>query len=84
MIGDLSTEDIKVEEGDLQMVVSCGVIISSQLGSLLALRENLKQVFGDSLIYYTNSSQTLYLVHWNDLNETMQNRIRGRKHVRRS
>ena len=75
----LEIENVKVEEADLRMVASCGLIIRSQLGSLLALRENLREMFEEDLIYHTNSSLPLYLVHWNDLNEESQERIKGRR-----
>jgi len=75
--GALLSQKAKLEPGDLQVMLSGGVIIRSTLGSLASLRDGLEAVCGEkNLIYYTISSDPLFVVHWNDLSEKKQDEIK--------
>jgi hypothetical protein len=67
-----------IEKGDLDVTLKAGVIVTAPMGSLLTLREKLR-VECSEVIYFTISSQPLYLVHWNDLSEKKQHEIELRK-----
>lgn len=66
-----------VKKQDLQANISGGVIIHTQFGSLIKLREGLEKLFSDSFIYFQISSEPLYLVHWNDLSENKKRKLGG-------
>lgn len=67
--------EANVRKRDLDVHLHCGLVIESRFGSLLALRENLEKL-GFKLIYCTNSSKPLYVVHFNDLSQEKQEQLR--------
>jgi len=78
--GALLSQKAKLEPGDLQVMLSGGVIIRSTFGSLVTLRDGIRAVCGEgNLIYYTISSHPLFVVHWNDLSKKKQDEINGRR-----
>ena len=68
----------KIEPEDLEVSMKGGLIIAASFGSLVALREYLKDHWGKA-IYFTVSSAPLYVVHWNDLSEKKQRELEARK-----
>ncbi len=70
----------RVEDGDLQVSLSGAFIIKNMpFGTLLALRECLRRMFGDNLLHPTFVSQNVYIVHWNDLSEEYKQRLTRKK-----
>lgn len=76
-LGALLPSTARVTKEDLQANLSAGIIIHSQFGSLIKLREALAKLFPDSFQYFTISGEPLYLVHFNDLNEQKQKKVGG-------
>lgn len=70
-------EEARVKKQDLQAKLSIGVIINSQFGSLIKVREALNKLFPDDFIYCTISGEPLYLVHYNDLSDEKKNKVGG-------
>lgn len=62
-----------LEEADLKLHVSAGYILRGPLGSMIALRNYIRALFGEGpgvgLIHYHHSGPPLFLVNWNDLTE---------------
>jgi hypothetical protein len=70
----------QVEAGDLQVALSGAFIIKNMpFGTLLALREALRKMFGENLLHPTFVSQNVYIVHWNDLSEEYKSRLTRKK-----
>jgi len=63
--------------------LSAGIIISASLGTLAHMRNHFETMFGHKCIYFTISSQPLYLVHWNDLSEEKRQQIEEKKRAKR-
>jgi len=64
-----------LKEQDLNVHMSFGFVVRSRFGSLVALRAELEKLFDTSFTYPTMSSSPLFVVHWNDLNETKKSEI---------
>lgn len=75
-VGNLTFEDVNLEERDLHMEVTGGFVIKARLGSLIALRERIKETFEKGLIFCEMSNQNLFQVHWHDLSEKKQKELR--------
>ena len=52
-----------------------GFIIHAPMGSLVALRSQLEDLFKQDLHYVTISTRFLYVVQWNDLSEEKRSRF---------
>lgn len=75
--GEIRFKQDQIEKGDLDLRLSGAFIINAQLGSLIALRSEMQKLFGRDIIFYTLSSQLLYVVSWNDLSEEKKSRMKG-------
>lgn len=69
----------RITNGDMKVHMSLGFVVRSRFGSLVALREELQQLFSESFMYPTISSSPLFVVHWNDMTEKKQLEIGNRK-----
>ena len=74
----------KIKKEDLDVFLSAGLILSASMGSLVFLRDNFEQTFGKKYIYFTISSQPLYLAHWNDLSPEKQKEIEEKRNAKRN
>lgn len=72
-------KEVRVKKQDLQTNMSIGVIVNSQFGSLIRLREALAKLFPKGFVYCTITGEPLYLVHFNDLSEEKQKKLGGWK-----
>ncbi len=70
---------VQVEDGDLDVFLSAAFIIKSPLGSLVALRTELRRLFGENKVYQTIASSPLFVVHWNDLSEKKQEELTAKR-----
>ncbi len=59
----------KLTERDLEVYLSFGFVVRASAGTLVALRDCLKDMFSGSFSAQQLSSSNLYIVHWNDLCE---------------
>lgn len=73
-------KEAQVKRQDLQAKLSIGVVINSQFGSLIQLREAISNLFTDDFVYCTISGEPLYLVHYNDLSEEKKQKVGGRRY----
>lgn len=72
-----STTPVVVKKQDLEAKLSIGIIINSQFGSLIKLRQVLAEKFPDDFVYCTISGEPLYLVHYNDLSPEKKKKVGG-------
>lgn len=71
--------EVRVKKQDLEAKLSLGIIVNSQFGSLIQLREALSKLFTEDFVYCTISGEPLYLVHYNDLSSDKQRKVGGCK-----
>lgn len=69
----------QIQRRDMDVHLSGAFVIRASFGSLVSLRAELRQLFGEGLIYPTFSSQQLYVVHWNDLSPEKQRQLNDRR-----
>lgn len=69
----------KIEPEDLMVEMSGAPVIRIAMGSLLALKAQLKELLGEHLKFFTISSTPLYVVKWHDLTPRKQDDIRGKR-----
>ena len=74
----------KIKPEDLEVYNSAGLIISASMGTLVYLRDHFEQLFGKGYIYFTISSQPLYLAHWHDLSDAKREEIEAKRRERRN
>lgn len=77
-IGDFPIKKLKdtIAKEDLDVSMKGGIVLHCGFGSLVALREFVQNTYGaTSLIYFTISSQPLYVVHYNDLSDKKKSEI---------
>jgi hypothetical protein len=64
-----------IQQGDTDVTLKLGLILIGKQGSLVVLRDaimkHLEQC-GGQLIFYSFSSQPMYVVHYNDLSPQKQ------------
>lgn len=80
---NLSYAKEDVERGDLMVELNAGIVLRSQLGSLVALRTQLRELFGDRLIWCQFSSDHIHAVKWNDLSPAKQRKMEEKRNDRR-
>ena len=71
-----------IQQGDTDVTLKMGLILIGKQGSLVVLRDAIHkhlQQCGGQLVFYTLSSQPMYVVHFNDLNLEKQATILRRK-----
>lgn len=71
-----------IQQGDTDVTLKMGLILIGKQGSLVVLRDAIQkhlQQCGGQLVFYTISSQPMYVVHFNDLNLEKQATILRRK-----
>jgi len=81
-IGEFPIKRLKdtIAKEDLDVTMKCGIVLHGGFGSLIALREFVQTTYGmESLIYFTISSQPLYIVHRNDLSEKKKEEIEQKR-----
>jgi len=71
-----------IQQGDTDVTLKMGMILVAKQGSLVVLRDAIQKHMkdcGGQLVFYTISSQPMYVVHFNDLNMEKQAAIMRRK-----
>jgi hypothetical protein len=71
-----------IQQGDTDVTLKMGLILVGKQGSLVVLRDAIAkhmEACGGQLIYYSISSQPMYVVHYNDLSPEKQASIMRRK-----
>lgn len=71
-----------IQQGDTDVTLKMGLILIGKQGSLVVLRDAIQKHLercGGQLIFYTISSQPMYVVHFNDLNPEKQATIMRHK-----
>jgi hypothetical protein len=76
----ISFDELKkrMTPGDTNVYVKAGIVVQGNMGSLIAMRDAIEKYMVDSggaLVYFTITGQPLYLVHYNDLNESKQKNL---------
>jgi len=64
-----------IQQGDTDVTLKMGLILIGKQGSLVVLRDAIQKHMeqcGGQLIFYTISSQPMYVVHYNDLSPQKQ------------
>ena len=67
-----------IQQGDTDVTLKMGLILIGKQGSLVVLRDAIRKHMDDcggQLIYYSISSQPMYVVHFNDLSPQKQQTI---------
>jgi hypothetical protein len=81
-IGEFSIKHLKdtIAKEDMDVSMKCGIVMHGGFGSLIALREFVQKTYGvESLVYFTISSQPLYVVHRNDLSDKKKEEIEQKR-----
>ena len=71
-----------IQQGDTDVTLKMGLVLIGKQGSLVVLRDAIQKHMeqcGGQLVFYTISSQPMYVVHFNDLNPAKQANIMRRK-----
>ena len=71
-----------IQQGDTDVTLKMGLVLIGKQGSLVVLRDAIQkhmQECGGQLIFYTITSQPVYVVHFNDLSPQKQASIGRRK-----
>jgi len=71
-----------IQQGDTDVTLKMGLILIGKQGSLVVLRDAIAKYMeqcGGQLVFYTISSQPMYVVHFNDLSAEKQAMIMRRK-----
>jgi len=71
-----------IQQGDTDVTLKMGLILIGKQGSLVVLRDAIAKHMeqcGGQLVFYTISSQPMYVVHFNDLSAEKQAMIMRRK-----
>ena len=71
-----------IQQGDTDVTLKMGMVLIGKQGSLVVLRDAIAkhlEACGGQLVFYTISSQPMYVVHFNDLNPEKQAMIMRRK-----
>ena len=71
-----------IQQGDTDVTLKMGMILIGKQGSLVVLRDAIAkhlEACGGQLVFYTISSQPMYVVHFNDLSAEKQATIMRRK-----
>lgn len=71
-----------IQQGDTDVTLKMGLILIGKQGSLVVLRDAIQKHLeqcGGQLVFYTISSQPMYVVHFNDLNAEKQTTIMRHK-----
>jgi len=71
-----------IQQGDTDVTLKMGLILIGKQGSLVVLRDAIQkhlEASGGQLVFYTISSQPMYVVHFNDLSAEKQATIMRRK-----
>ena len=71
-----------IQQGDTDVTLKMGIILVGKQGSLVVLRDAIQKHLeqcGGQLVFYTISSQPMYVVHFNDLSAEKQATIMRRK-----
>lgn len=71
-----------IQQGDTDVTLKMGMVLIGKQGSLVVLRDAIQkhlEASGGQLVFYTISSQPMYVVHFNDLNSEKQARLTRQK-----
>jgi predicted lactoylglutathione lyase len=71
-----------IQQGDTDVTLKMGMILIGKQGSLVVLRDAIAKHLessGGQLVFYTISSQPMYVVHFNDLSAEKQATIMRHK-----
>lgn len=70
-----------IKSGDLDMSVSSGLILRTNLRDALKIRQLVEERFGeDCIVYTTVSTESLFLVKFKDLSPQKQMQLERKKH----
>ncbi len=71
-----------IQQGDTDVNLKMGLVLTGKQGSLVVLRDAIAKHMekcGGALIFYTITSQPVYVVHYNDLSVEKQQAVGRRK-----
>jgi hypothetical protein len=71
-----------IQQGDTDVTLKMGMILIGKQGSLVVLRDAIAKHLercGGQMVFYTISSQPMYVVHFNDLSMQKQQTITRRR-----
>ena len=74
----------ELEHTDMMIEINACVVMRAPLGSLVALRTQLRNLLGASVKAFRIHSNNMYIAQWKELTDETQDAIRKNRHERRT